>query len=153
MTLLSGSRILVCGSYKYMRVGLVGGQQILPPFPSECSSFSRDFKTASCSSSYRAAVGTDLDLNVLCFRRTPSSSSFRSLAHSCSEDAPLGLPRISSTPSAWTRIFVSWFNPVPPNSLKRKSPSCFHATRISPRCTPLPCTLLKSAALSALIDG
>ena len=109
------------------RVGLVGGQRILSPFPSECSSFSRDFKTASCSSSYRAAVGTDLDLNVLCFRRAPPSSSFRSLAHSCSEDAPLGLPWISSTPSAWTRIFASWFNPVPLNSLKRKSPSCFHS--------------------------
>jgi hypothetical protein len=126
--LLFCSSILVSESYKYTRVGLVGGQRksfpiLLPSVffsanlqdrPRQCKLPRSCAKSGLVSNAFQLSDG----------RRRPFSYAF---AHSpYLEDAPLGSPRNSSVSSARTRIFASGFDPVPPNSLKRKSPSRFH---------------------------
>jgi len=104
MTPLFCSRILasivvsiVSASYKYTRaLASLEVSELFPPLPFLCALlFSRDFKTASYSSSYRAAAGYWSQRQRFLCSRTDAAVFFLSLTRYL-EDAPLGFLLYSS---------------------------------------------------------
>ena len=85
---------------------------------------SHDFKTTSDSIGYCAAAKVLVSTSTFsCFQWMPPSPY--ALTHLRFKDALLSSHQNCSVSSARTRIFASRFDPVPLNSLKQKSPSCF----------------------------